>query len=152
MPSMNPGAGNTEVRTERLLLRPMDDDDLDRLVELDGFREVRDVIDPFGEDIPAEPSARREYERRFLRPAGYLAAIELRTERFLGWFQLQPSRDRDVDRVAGGTQTPVPREVEIGYRLRPDAWGRGFATEGAGALLARRCAGPTLSASMPTHL
>jgi RimJ/RimL family protein N-acetyltransferase len=119
----------------------MDEDDLDALVELDGFDEVREAIDPFGEHIPADPAARREYERRFLHPAGYLAAIEHATGRFLGWFQLQTDRERAGG--AGGVWTTAadasalePTEVEIGYRLRPDAWGEGFATEGAAALLA----------------
>jgi RimJ/RimL family protein N-acetyltransferase len=107
------------VRTARLELRPMDERDLDALADLDAFEEVRTAIDPFGEHIPLDPIERREYERRFLHPAGFLAAIELATGRFLGWFQLEPDRD----------------QAEIGYRLRPDAWGQGFATEGAAALL-----------------
>jgi hypothetical protein len=58
------------MRTPRLELRPMVEEDLDALVELDGFEAVREVIDPFNEHIPTDPAARREYERRFLHPAG----------------------------------------------------------------------------------
>jgi RimJ/RimL family protein N-acetyltransferase len=106
----------TAIHIARLELRPMVEDDLDALVELDGFEAVRDAIDPFGEHIPRDPGARREYERRFLHPAGYLAAIERATGRFLGWFQLAADRDRPSGAA--------------------DAWGQGFASEGAAALLA----------------
>jgi RimJ/RimL family protein N-acetyltransferase len=140
----------TTLRTSRLELRPMDEGDLDALVELDGFEEVRSAIDPFSEHIPSDAAERREYERRFLHPSGYLAAIDLATGRFLGWFQLQDERglalETQAERARGGAQAepartgaqaePARIEVEIGYRLRPDAWGQGFATEGAAALLA----------------
>jgi RimJ/RimL family protein N-acetyltransferase len=120
------------LRTGRLELRPMDEGDLDALVELDAFEEVRSAIDPFSEHIPGDPAERRVYERRFLHPGGYLAAIDLATGRFLGWFQLQDERG-----LALGAQPVLARtEAEIGYRLRPDAWRQGFATEGAAALLA----------------
>jgi RimJ/RimL family protein N-acetyltransferase len=176
----------TTLRTERLELRPMDADDLGALVELDGFEEVRSAIDPFSEHIPLDPGERREYERRFLHPNGYLAAIDLATGRFLGWFQLQDDRDRaggaaasaraadagaatarDADagaptagagdagaataraRAVGGGERlvagVVSTEVEIGYRLRPDAWGQGFATEGGAALLAEALSRPDVS-------
>jgi RimJ/RimL family protein N-acetyltransferase len=108
----------------------MDEGDLDALVELDGFEEVRQAIDPFAEHIPDDPAERREYERRFLPPAGYLAAIELATGRFLGWFQLQDDRGLALGAARARTQ------IELGYRFRPDAWGQGFASEGAAALLA----------------
>jgi RimJ/RimL family protein N-acetyltransferase len=142
----------TTIATARLELRPMDEGDLDALVELDGFEEVREAIDPFGEHIPLDRVARREYERRFLHPAGYLAAIERATGRFLGWFQLVADRDRaggGSERDRGGASSRgdslgaseegagvlAPTEVEIGYRFRPDAWVQGLATEGARALL-----------------
>ena len=189
------------LRTERLELRPMDEGDLDSLVELDAFEEVRSAIDPFSEHIPADPAQRREYERRFLHPGGYLAAIDLATGRFLGWFQLEGERDpaggaeagaataraRAAGGAAAGAATAQARaaggaeagaatarartavggaeagaatararaagaarlatgvvwtEVEIGYRLRPAAWGQGFATEGAAALLAEALGRP----------
>ena len=40
--------------------------------------------------------------------------------RFVGWFSLK---------YAGAST-----DVEIGYRLLPEAWGQGFATEGAAAM------------------
>ena len=107
--------------TERLELRSISEQDLDGLVELDGFETVRDAIDPFGEHIPADPAQRREYERRLVGHPGFLAAVERASGRLLGWFQ--------VEMGSRG-------ELELGYRLRPDAWGQGLATEGAAALLA----------------
>ena len=41
---------------------------------------------------------------------------------FIGWFHLRP------DKIA-------PEEMELGYRLRRAAWGRGLATEGSRALI-----------------
>ena len=136
------------IQTARLELRPMTEDDLDALVELDGFELVRQAIDPFREHIPEDPAARREYERRFLHPGGYLAAIARAPGAFLGWFQLQADRDRahGAGAIAGEpTRTDRPTEVEIGYRLRPDAWGQGFATEGAAALLAHALGRPDVT-------
>ena len=42
---------------------------------------------------------------------------------FVGWWCLNPAPED-------------PGDAELGYRLRRDAWGRGYATEGALALLA----------------
>jgi RimJ/RimL family protein N-acetyltransferase len=52
-----------------------------------------------------------------------LDAEELLGGGFLGWLSLQPPPD-------GGTA-----ELDLGYRLRRSAWGRGYATEGARALV-----------------
>lgn len=41
---------------------------------------------------------------------------------FIGWFFLRP------DKI-------TPEEMELGYRLKRNAWGRGLATEGSRALL-----------------
>jgi RimJ/RimL family protein N-acetyltransferase len=120
------------MRTARLELRPIVEDDLDALVELDGFAAVRDVIDPFGDHIPHDAVQRREYERRLVGNAGFVAAVERASGRLLGWFQAQLAGDGSG-------------ELELGYRLRPDAWGRGYATEGAAALLAQALARPEVT-------
>src|SRR4029077_15485976 len=54
------------------------------------------------------------------------AAIEKSTGEFLGWFHFRPPK--------GGGR---PEEVELGYRLRASAWGKGYATEGSRALIAK---------------
>ena len=50
----------------------------------------------------------------------------------MGWFQFQETDGR-------------PAERELGYRLRPEAWGKGYATEGAAALLREAFARPGIA-------
>src|SRR5205823_1243335 len=61
---------------------------------------------------------------------GFFAAVERSTGRFVGWFHLRPSEDSP------------PGETELGYRLRRDAWGKGYATEGSRALVRKAFDGP----------
>jgi RimJ/RimL family protein N-acetyltransferase len=53
---------------------------------------------------------------------GYWAAIEKASGSFLGWFHFRPAASN-------------PTEIELGYRLGRAAWGKGYATEGARALI-----------------
>ena len=79
------------------------------------------------------PTSRDEIENELLpafldyyeRFAGYgfWAAVEKSTKRFVGWFHLRPA------------EGAPPDEVELGYRLRRSAWGKGYATEGSRALI-----------------
>jgi len=112
------------LETERLRLSPLTEADLDDLVELDGDAEVRRMVDPLGIIIPVERGERRTYEwERFVSPGGFYATRERVGNAFVGWFQLEEAVDRDG-------------EVELGYRLRRNVWGLGYATEGATALVA----------------
>ncbi len=62
------------------------------------------------------------YYKRF-EGYGLWAAIEKSTGAFLGWFDFRPQ------------QGCPPGEVELGYRLRKSAWGKGYGTEGSRALI-----------------
>jgi len=115
------------LETERLLLRRFIADDVDNLVELDGDPDVMRFING------GRPTPRREVENDVL-PAyleyyerfsgyGFWAAVEKSTGQFVGWFHFRPAKDPDCD------------EIELGYRLRKPAWGKGYATEGSRALI-----------------
>lgn len=116
------------LETERLTLRRFTADDADLLIELDSDPAVMRYLTG-GKPTPPE-AIREEYLPRIL--AGYrkwdgklglLAAHEKDTGAFIGWFILRPKPEGPLD------------EVELGYRLRQAAWGRGYATEGSRALL-----------------
>jgi RimJ/RimL family protein N-acetyltransferase len=113
--------------TERLTLRRFTGADADNLADLDRDPAVMRFLNG-GVPTPREVIA-REVLPRFLhsyaRHDGYgvWAVIEKATGDFLGWFGFQPRADGD------------PGEIELGYRLRRSAWGKGYATEGARALI-----------------
>lgn len=120
---------STFMETERMKLRQFTLDDASLLVELDSDPRVMRYI------TGGAPTSRAEIEREFL-PAflgyyrdfpgyGFWAAIEKSTGAFLGWFHFRPAPDDPHD------------QPELGYRLRFAAWGKGYATEGSLALIAK---------------
>jgi RimJ/RimL family protein N-acetyltransferase len=119
---------STYLATDRLDLRPFAADEADLLIELDSDPAVMRFLsggEPTAPEVVRDlvlPSLLAAYERwdgRF----GLFAARETAGGAFVGWFCLRPERDGPLD------------EVELGYRLRQDAWGKGYATEVAAALL-----------------
>lgn len=115
------------LETERLILRQFTEDDVDNLVELDSDPEVMRYLNG-GIATPRElveqsilPRFLSYYER--YDSFGVWAAMEKASGAFIGWFSFRP---HDESR---------PGEVELGYRLRRAAWGHGYATEGALALI-----------------
>lgn len=111
------------VRTENLLLRPFAESHVDDVFELHNDPAVMRFINggrPVGIDEVRDRTlpAFLEYDRAG-SGYGYWAAVERSTDDFAGWFELVPRGS----------------DVELGYRLRTSAWGRGYATEGARALL-----------------
>jgi RimJ/RimL family protein N-acetyltransferase len=117
------------LETEHLVLRPFTEEDVDNLVELDGDPDVMRFING-GRPTPREeiesevlPAFLGYYER--FAGYGFWAAVERSTGQFVGWFHFRPA---DAAR---------PDDVELGYRLRKSAWGKGYATEGSRALIAK---------------
>jgi RimJ/RimL family protein N-acetyltransferase len=115
------------LETERLLLRRFTESDVANLHDLDGDPEVMRFINggrPVSRDVIRNetlPRILRAYER--FKGFGVWAAIERSTGEFVGWFEFYPRKDA------------VPEEIELGYRLRRSAWGKGYATEGSRALI-----------------
>ena len=119
-------ADRGDLRTARLRLRPWTTrrDDLARLVDLYGRDEVTRWLGGTPSVPPVELVARwravAEADDRFgvwaieLAGAGTVAGTVL----------LKP--------LPGGVG-----EVEVGWHLHPDSWGRGYATEAARAVIAR---------------
>jgi RimJ/RimL family protein N-acetyltransferase len=115
------------LETERLTLRPFTAADVDHLVALDGdpavMRYLNGGVPTPRNVIECETLPRFLGYYQMYHGFGVWAAIEKSTGHFLGWFSLKPQDGSD------------PGEVTLGYRLRRSAWGTGYGTEGARALI-----------------
>ena len=118
------------LETERLALRRFTADDADLLIELDSDAAVMRYLTG-GTPTPPErvrerhlPNIIAGYEK-WHGDLGLFAAHEKDGGAFIGWFCLRPEPQGPLD------------EVELGYRLRQAAWGRGYATEVSRALLTK---------------
>jgi len=112
--------------TERLILRNFTADDAELLLALDNAQGTMFYINGV---LPVEPPAVDDHLAAFLAyheqnsGYGFYAVIEKSSGEFIGWLHFRPEDG------AG------PDEVELGYRLHPSAWGKGYATEGSRALI-----------------
>jgi len=115
------------LETDRLLLRRFTPDDLGALYALDGDPAVIRFTNLDGKRAPYAlyrdvliPRNLAYYDK--YPGYGYWVAVEKCTGEDLGWFHFRPDYDD-------------PDEIELGYRLRRSAWGKGYATEGSRALV-----------------
>jgi len=124
------------LETPRLTIRQFVPDDAARLVELDSDPAVMEFIGPSTATVDAyrdriETAYAGYYARH--RALGGWAMIERDSGRFLGWVCLRPAMDYRFAKECGFED----QEAELGYRLRKDAWGKGYATEASRAVMAR---------------
>ena len=114
------------IETERLIVRPWRESDRDEYLAscnseavtafLGGTAKVEDI------DAGIARIAKSQDEHGFS-----FWAVERKSDgRFLGYCGLK---------LANLPGTPVEKDVEIGWRLREDAWGQGYAKEAAAASL-----------------
>lgn len=122
-----------ELTTDRLRLRPLVSDDVDALVPV--FTEPA-VTRFFAHDVPNRDAVRALVERRLTRPMlpGMGSWVVELDGAVAGLVHLWPS-----GQLPGGL-------VEMGWLLAPEYWGRGLATEAAGAVLAHGRRGLGLAA------
>lgn len=107
--------------TDRLILRPLEENDVDSIFAMRSDPEVMRFI--------REPQNRAESinwvelvsSRWATDKIGFCALIEKQTGEFVGW--------------CGLWQLKESGELEIGYAIARDAWGKGFATEAASFFL-----------------
>lgn len=113
------------LETDRMRLRRFTEADVDAVVELDSDPAVMRHITGGEPTSPEEvrdevmPAWLAYYERG--DDYGFWAAEAKDTGEFLGWFHFRPRAGSEG--------------VELGYRLRRAAWGKGYATEGSRALV-----------------
>jgi RimJ/RimL family protein N-acetyltransferase len=128
--------------TDRLLLRDITETDAELLFELDSDPEVLRYIGPRW-PINVEGYYERTRTVYMLWQAhpwhGVRIVLDRASGEFLGWVFVRPATASRFARDIGWTR---PDEVEVGYRYRRSAWGRGIATEAATPLVRIALADP----------
>jgi RimJ/RimL family protein N-acetyltransferase len=108
------------MRTARLTIEPLAGTDVEDLMAVDDTPGVRAGVDPFGDRLPRDADGLRAHEEELVSRGGFYAVRDAATGAFVGVLQFEPR--------PGG-------ERELGYRLDPGMWGRGYAGEAAEAMV-----------------
>jgi [ribosomal protein S5]-alanine N-acetyltransferase len=124
------------LQTPRLILRHLNEDDLDNLATLDSDPDVMRFING-GITISREAIAENflPYVMSYCnhdKNLGFWAIIEKSSQEFIGWIFLRPESDFKLLQQLNLADSEA---VELGYRSRKLSWGKGYTTEVAQALV-----------------
>ena len=112
-----------------MILREITMEDDKNVFELDSDPEVMRFLTngkPSSmEDVRRVLTRTQSLHKKHSGKFGFWAAIEKKSDKFMGWFHFRPSKE-DPENV---------KRIELGYRLKKEYWGKGFATEGSLALI-----------------
>lgn len=112
-----------EIETERLILRDMRESDLEGMFELDSDPMVHKYlgnkpVKTKAESIKVIHGVLRQYQDRGI---GRWVVTEKESGNFIGWSGLRLNTEYNMN---GFT-----KYYDVGYRLIPKYWGKGYATE-----------------------
>lgn len=119
---------NALLESPRLLYRELLTNDVPLLFEMDSNREVHRYLGNSPLQTPEEAEAvilmiQKQYRENGI---GRWALIEKQSREFLGWAGLKLVKEE----INGYTNF-----YDLGFRLKPNYWGRGYATEAATSLV-----------------
>jgi [ribosomal protein S5]-alanine N-acetyltransferase len=132
--------------TDRLILRDITEADAELLFDLDSDPEVMRYIGPRPSPNVAgyRERTRTVFVAYHAHPwHGIRIVLDRASSQFLGWVFVRPATAAKLAREIGWIR---PDEVEVGYRYRRSAWGRGLATEAATPLVRIALADPATTA------
>ncbi|MDB2427360.1 GNAT family N-acetyltransferase [Flavobacteriaceae bacterium] len=113
------------IETKNLILRDFRDTDVTSIFQLDSNREVHEYLGkkPIKTIKEAEEIVSFFHQQYKERGIGRFATIEKSSGKFIGWVGLKLNLG-EKEMLNGYTNF-----IDIGYRLLPSFWGKGYATE-----------------------
>lgn len=119
---------NQPIETERLILRPVLDTDVDGMFELDSNPEVHKYLGnkPITTKSQAKEAINYLLKQYKERGIARWAVIHKETNEFMGWSGIKYLSESEQ-------MNGFHHVYELGYRFIPKFWGKGYATESAQA-------------------
>ena len=117
------------LETERLIIRPITLDDLDSFFAMDSQEEVHTFLhkDPARSIADTAKMIRYIQQQYETHGIGRWAVVEKSSNQWIGWTGFKFIDEPINSRI---------NFLDIGYRFRKEAWGKGYATEAALACIA----------------